>query len=79
MTEMLEKANERLNVINGLHIMFDEINSRLRDIWEYLFNSEFDEKRAEMLAGFNIQPNDVFDIDKQALEQLNKEVSLWRG
>ena len=79
MTEMLEKANERLDVINGLHILFDDINDRLQDIWGYLFDSEFDEKRAGMLVNLNIQLNDVFDIDQEALEQLNKEVSLWRG
>jgi len=79
MTEMIEKANERLNLINGLHIMFDEINDKLKDIWEYLFDSEFSPKRAAMLSGFNIQPNDVFDVDKQALTKLNKEVSIWHG
>ncbi|MHC4648675.1 MAG: hypothetical protein ACYTBJ_24730 [Planctomycetota bacterium] len=79
MTEMLERASDKLNSIKGLHIAFDEINDRLRDIWEYLIGDSFDEKRAQMLIGLNVQTIDVFDIDKEALIKLNNEVTLCHG
>jgi len=76
MTELMGRSNERLSTINGLHIMFEDINERLGDIWRYLFGVDMDKKRAEFLTSLNVQIKDVFDIDADAIKKLNKEVSL---
>ncbi len=61
---------DRLKRIQGLHIPFDEIDSRLEEIWDYVSPAQFNEKRAEMLIGFDVQVRDVFNYDVDAMKAI---------
>jgi len=61
------ELKERLDKIEGLHIPFDEINSRLEEIWSYVSTVPFDRKRAKLLVNMNIQIQDPSNIDALSL------------
>jgi len=69
-TAFMSELKIRLSGIDGLHIPFSKINDRLEDIWYYLTPKQFDERRAKMLIGFDVQVRDVHDFDSVAHEAL---------
>lgn len=69
-TKVMTELKARLLNIDGLHIPFDEINNRLEDIWNYLTPKQFDDRRAKMLIGFDIQVRNIYDFDNVAYEAL---------
>ena len=79
MTDILKQAKNKLDNINGLHIGLNDINDRLRDIWEYITDKPFNEKRAQLLTKLNIQVNDVFDIDVESMLNLKESNELCLG
>jgi len=68
----MEALWARLQVMEGLHIPFDQVDSRLEEIWEYCLPVPFNEERAEMLKDFKIE------ITQQRLDTLVKEISIWQ-
>lgn len=79
MTDMFEKAKNKLDAMDGLHIDFNDINVRLREIWEYITDKPFNQKRADMLVKLNIQVNDVYDMDIKSMLKLKEKESLCLG
>jgi len=71
------KAKHRLDSIKGLHINVDNINSSLKKIWEYVSDKPFNKDRAAMLIKLNIQVNDPFDIDVEAIHKFRSNVDGW--
>jgi hypothetical protein len=70
----LEYFNEKLNLVDGLHVKFEDINERLRDIWDYCVDLPYDKERERALLNMNIQVDkfDMFDnlalLDKLELK-----------
>lgn len=62
--------HDRLKRLRGLHIPFEDINSRLEEIWDYVSPAQFNEKRAKMLIGFDVQVRDVFGYDVDAMKAI---------
>lgn len=54
---MVESLNRRLSNISGLRVKQSEIGNKLKEIWEYLVDSEWDESCKDLLK-FNIQVKD---------------------
>ena len=79
MTEMMTKAKSKLDSLKGLHIAFDDINSRLREIWEYLSCFDFNKQRAEQLIKLNVQANNIYDIDVKAMLNLKESTQSCLG
>jgi hypothetical protein len=71
------KAKDRLDSIKGLHISLDDINDSLKKIWEYVSVKPFNKDRADMLVKLNIQVNDPFDFDIEAIHKLRGNVDGW--
>ena len=69
-TDFMTELKIRLLDIDGLHIPFSKINDRLEDIWNYLTPKQFDDRRAKMLIGFDVQVRNVHDFDSVAHEAL---------
>ena len=65
---MIEEMDLSLEKIKGLIIKQSDIDSRLKDIWEYLVNDEWHDKYADMTK-FNIQVKDT-SIDEIAAKAL---------
>lgn len=79
MTDMMKQAKNKLDNTDGLHINLDDMNNRLRDIWEYITDKPFNEKRANLLTKLNIQVNNVFDIDVESMLNLKESNELCLG
>lgn len=43
--------------VYGLHVKFNEIDERIREIWEYCLDIPFDQDRYDLLKDFNVQPH----------------------
>jgi len=71
-TQIMENLNSRLIGAEGLHIAYDDIDSRLDEIWDHVTNKQFDETRAELLIELNIQTHDVHRLDEAALTRLRE-------
>ncbi len=63
-------AKKMLDELDGLHVKFEEIDERLEEIWKYVTDKPFDQKRADMLLKMRIQVKDVHDIDDDAFQEL---------
>lgn len=57
-TENLSGIPTMLEKLNGLHIDFDDINKRLKEIHDYLELPGFDRMRARLFTNMNIQSMD---------------------
>lgn len=73
MSDKLKSTQKRLSGMDGLKIRYTDINSRLKEIWGYLTNTEYDEGRADMLIGLNIQPQYPLNYDMAALQSISHE------
>jgi hypothetical protein len=60
----------KLDIVKGLRIHYDDINSKLQDIWEHLIGEGYDKQRAQMLIKLNVQVTDPFDIDIESAKAL---------
>ena len=43
--------------IEGLHVDFNDIDSRIEEIWNYCLDIPFDKERVDLLREFNVQPH----------------------
>jgi len=64
-----DSLKDFLSQMEGLHIPFEKIDSSLREIWEYVTDIPFDEKRANMLIRLNVQEHDIYDVNISALKE----------
>lgn len=71
-TEVMNRLKLRLDGLTGLHVPFAEINNRLEAIWDHLSNKQFDKRRADMLARFNVQEMDGYPFDEKAMTVLRE-------
>ncbi len=67
---------DRLDTIDGLRVLFKDINQRLPEIWSHLIGEGFDRRRADMLIKLQVQVMNPFDIDLEAAKVLFDEHSL---
>ena len=67
--ELMLKAKERLDSMKGLHIRIEDINDSLKKIWEYVSTKPFNKDRADMLVKLNIQVDNPYDFDKEAMKK----------
>ena len=67
--ELMLKAKERLDSMKGLHIRIEDINDSLKKIWEYVSTKPFNKERADMLVKLNIQVDNPYDFDKEAMKK----------
>jgi hypothetical protein len=52
--------------IQGMHVHFNELDDRAKDIWEYLTQTEFDAVRFNLLKDMEVQPHfDGMEIPAQ--------------
>ena len=79
MTDIMKSAKNKLDNTDGLHIDLNQIDDRLRDIWEYVTDKPFNEKRAELLKKLNVQVKNVFDIDVESMLNLKESNELCLG
>lgn len=63
---LLETENKRLQKVQGLHIEFEEIDSSLKQIWEYCTDIPFDKNRASLLINMNIQTKILYPSEEAA-------------
>lgn len=77
LTDIMVKGKTRLDSINGLHININDINDRLKEIWEYVSDKPFDKERADMLIKLNIQVNDPLSMDGEAANKFKESVDGW--
>ncbi len=71
-TENMIKLYNNLTNLDGLHIKLSELNSKLRELWEYITDKPFDSDRAKRLVKLNIQVLDVHDYDVDSIKILVK-------
>ena len=76
-TETLKLMKERLDGIKGLHINVNDINDKLKEIWEYVSDKTFNKERTDMLVKLNIQVNDPHDMDIEAILNFKEDVGDW--
>jgi len=76
-TKQLKLMKERLDGIKGLHINVNDINDKLKEIWEYVSDKAFNKERADMLVKLNIQVNDPHDMDIEAILNFKEDVGDW--
>lgn len=69
--EYFYALKDKLDKIDGLRINFEDINDRLKDIWEHLFDTPYDEERGSLLREMDIQTMH-YDYDVDSLRKL-----LW--
>jgi hypothetical protein len=74
----MEIGKNRLDNIEGLHVKLEDINSRLREIWEYVSDKEFNQDRADMLIKLDVQVKNPLDIDFEAIGQFKGTVNACR-
>lgn len=60
---------KRLDNIHGLHVDITEIDTKLESIWTHLTDEPFDEKRAQLLTGLDIQIKDLDVMDFPSMRQ----------
>ena len=68
--DYIHYLQERMDEIKGLRIQFDDIDSKLPKIWEYLIGTPYDEKRTELLKRMKIEVKDPFNYDIDAVKSL---------
>lgn len=71
----LKQAKTLLDNIDGLHIPLDSINDHLEQIWRHVSTKDFNQDRANMLAGMNIQVLDPLDINYASIEKFTETVN----
>ena len=79
MTDIMTQAKNKLDNTDGLHIDLNQIDDRLCDIWEYVTDKPFNEKRAKLLKKLNVQVKNVFDIDVESMLNLKESNELCLG
>lgn len=65
---LISELNDKLLDVEGLRVKQSEINSSLKDIWEYLVDTPWDDRYAE-LTSLNIQVQST-SIDEEAAKEL---------
>jgi len=75
---IIDRMESRLTDIEGMHIQFDDINSALPDIWQYLIGTEYDEWRGDMLKGLNVQMQDYHACDNAAVANFMQDVEVLK-
>tara|TARA_R110000803_G_scaffold34529_4_gene75314 strand:- start:949 stop:1470 length:522 start_codon:yes stop_codon:yes gene_type:complete len=81
-TKTIVKYKESLDAMEGLHIPLKKLNNSLGEIWNYVYDEQFNKKRSEMLIDLNVQMLDPHAIDLQSLSSFNKSISnsiVWEG
>ena len=76
---LIEDLKDRLSEVGGLHVKFEEIDQRIREIWAYITDKPFDGKRFELLRRLNVQVCDPTDIDREAAFALLDGEIEWLG
>lgn len=70
--EFITNGSKDLRMLKGLHIQQSDIDFKLKDIWEYLVDTEWDNKYSN-LKHLNIQVNST-EIDKMAAVALYESI-----
>lgn len=65
---------KRLDALDGLHIPYDDINTRLQEIWEYVSDEPFNKERADMLLKLNVQINELPHSTPEELNSLMRDM-----
>ena len=63
----------RLDKAQGMRINFNDIDSNLQDIWEYLSDEPFNADRANVLLNMNIQKQNPYKFDLDAAASISHE------
>ena len=71
-------AKKRLDNIKGFHVKLEDINSRLREIWEYVSDTEFNQERANILIDLDVKVLDPFNIDLLAISKFKGTVDVCK-
>jgi hypothetical protein len=69
-TSAMIEGKKRLDALDGLHIKFEDINERLQDMWEYVYDTPYDKTRSDELVKLDIQMRDVHSMDIDAMNAL---------
>ena len=68
--EFFETLQNQLNKINGKHIDFKDIDSNLKEIWDYLIGTPFNHERANILKRMRIEVKNPYDYDDNSIKNL---------
>lgn len=60
----------KLDAVEGLRIPLDDLDNRLREVWEYVSDEPFNTERAEMLKRLRVEMLDPHDLDYGAAREL---------
>ncbi|VAX07955.1 hypothetical protein MNBD_ALPHA03-1277 [hydrothermal vent metagenome] len=71
--DWVSKAIAQMDKLDGFRVHFDNINNRLRQIWEYLSDAPYDAKRGNMIKNLNVQSN-IQDMDIKSAQYIAREV-----
>ena len=74
--QYIYSLQERMDLIDGLRIPFDDIDDRLEEIWGHLIGTPFDKQRADLLKKLKIEVKDPFGFDLGAMEKLCSTINL---
>ncbi len=68
-SDQVKEAYEKLMGIDGMKVKFDEIDSRLGEMWKHVTDKPFSADRANLLSSMQIQTKSVdnYDIESLAL------------
>lgn len=69
--ESIYDLQAKMDLIKGLRINMDDIDKKLPIIWDYLIGTEFDERRGQLLSGFNVQMNKPYSLDDKLIRPLS--------
>jgi len=61
---------DKLDSVEGLRVNFEDINDSLEQIWTHLIGTPYDYERGELLRNMNIQTNNFYDYDFNAMRNL---------
>jgi len=73
----MNTLKDRLSSLDGLHVQYNDINNQLQEIWDYVSNDQFNEKRATSLINFDIQIMKPYHMDHQAMFELRKNTNAY--
>ena len=72
-SDWVNKAVDQMDSLGGLRVHFENINKRLRQIWEYLSDDPYNEKRGDMIKNLNVQSN-IQDMNIESARYIAREV-----
>lgn len=70
--DYIHYMKERLDALDGMRVKLEDISSRTKEIWEYLTDKEYDDKRTKLLSTLFVETPVELMNEKAAMRLFNE-------